>query len=161
MSITLAINDLKITPDDIERFVRKLKINTETCCWEWTAGRFNSGYGAFSLNGKNRLAHRVSWMIKHGPISDGLELNHSCDNKLCVNQGHLSPETHQKNMKDALARGLIDGSPNSKYKLTEADVLRIRSDEFEGMTVNQIGNIFGVTGMCICKVVLRKSWRNI
>lgn len=70
-------------------------------CWMWIGGKQNSGYGVFNvpdaLGGGVQLAHRFSYELYVGPIPDGLEIDHLCRTRLCVNPAHLEPVTHREN----------------------------------------------------------------
>lgn len=79
------------------RFWAKVRNAAALDCWEWTAGRDTGGYGQFSIDGRLRKAHRVAWELLRGDIPDGLELDHLCRNRSCVNPWHLEPVTHQVN----------------------------------------------------------------
>lgn len=72
----------------------------ETGCWEWSGAKGGGKllYGQSSLDGKGQLAHRVSYQLFVGPIPDGLDLDHTCRNTLCVNPAHLEPKTHRQNV---------------------------------------------------------------
>jgi hypothetical protein len=71
-------------------------------------------------------AHRVAWMLTHGPVPDGLDILHSCDQKPCCNPTHLSPGTHHINMTDASIRGrLAVPHPGQRTKLTTEAVAEI------------------------------------
>jgi hypothetical protein len=52
----------------------------------------------FGWKRKNRVAHAVAYEALHGPVPPGRELDHLCENKLCVNPSHLEPVTHQENV---------------------------------------------------------------
>ena len=79
---------------------------TETC-WLWTSHLTNAGYGNFQSPYLNtRLAHRISYLWLIGPIPAGLELDHLCRSRRCVNPDHLEPVTHSVNtMRGQEARG--------------------------------------------------------
>lgn len=53
-------------------------------------------------------AHRVSFEMRYGPISDGLIVRHKCDNPNCVNPNHLEIGTQMDNMLDASSRGRLN-----------------------------------------------------
>lgn len=54
-----------------ERFWSKVDIRDEDGCWEWEAGTFNVGYGAFWTGKNNEQAHRVAYKLACGDIPDG------------------------------------------------------------------------------------------
>jgi hypothetical protein len=68
-------------------------------CWLWTAGKTRLGYGSVPHSGKMRCAHVVMYEKYIGPVPEGLELDHLCRTKLCVNPAHLEPVTHAENMR--------------------------------------------------------------
>ena len=100
-----------------ERRIAKLKstsVSVEGDCWIWTKATTWNGYGLSALNGKKTTAHRVMYGLHNGPIPDGLELDHLCRNRLCVNPEHLEPVTHSINLRRGLeATGCKRGHPYS------------------------------------------------
>jgi hypothetical protein len=80
-----------------QRFTAKVWINFETGCWEWTATRNKKGYGVI-WDGKTRGAHRVAYELFVGPIPEGLQLDHLCRVRHCVNPAHLEPVTCRENL---------------------------------------------------------------
>lgn len=74
----------------------------DTPCWAWGGSRHESGYGVLYMGTgrkdvKYRVAHRVIWEGFHGPVPKGLELDHLCRNRGCVNPDHLEAVTSRVN----------------------------------------------------------------
>ena len=90
---------------DRERFDAKWQSDGE--CWRWTAAIDKHGYGRFSKGGRMRLAHRMSYEGLVGPIPQGMDLDHLCRNRACVNPYHLEPVSRSVNLSRSplMARG--------------------------------------------------------
>lgn len=79
------------------RFWAKVGAPTESGCREWQAGKFANGYGQFYKVDRPVYAHRFSYELAHGAIPAGLQLDHLCRNRACVNLDHLEAVTAQVN----------------------------------------------------------------
>lgn len=79
-----------------ERIAQKIALEGE--CWAWTGAHIRGGYGQVRFDGKPQSAHRVVYELLVGPIPNGLEIDHLCRNRSCVNPAHLEPVTHDENM---------------------------------------------------------------
>lgn len=67
-------------------------------CLAWQGQLSIGGYGVFNLRKPKKMyAHRFAYELLVGPIPDGLELDHLCRNRACVNVHHLEPVTHAEN----------------------------------------------------------------
>lgn len=86
-----------------DRFWSKVEKGSD--CWLWKAALSIGGYGTFHVSGGNTVtkgrvrvyAHRWAYEQVKGPIPDGLELDHLCRTRNCVNPDHLEPVTHAEN----------------------------------------------------------------
>lgn len=65
-------------------------------CWVWH-GRIVRGYGVLTINGRPRRAHRISYEEFAHQIPAGLQLDHLCRNRSCINPHHLEPVTPREN----------------------------------------------------------------
>lgn len=93
-------------------------VNKTNSCWLWT-GTVHLGYGKFKPEKRNLAAHRFSYELHKGIIPEGLEINHKCRVKSCVNPEHLEALTHEEHRKadaDLCRQGSIKGGKkNKKY----------------------------------------------
>lgn len=67
-------------------------------CWPWLGYVNTDGYGSCRVNGRKELAYRAIYTILRGDILSGLELDHLCRNRLCVNPKHLEAVNHRTNV---------------------------------------------------------------
>lgn len=68
-------------------------------CWQWTGAIDKTGYGRFTIGrGRSQAAHRFAYELHVGPILPGLDLDHLCRNRWCVNPAHLEPVTRSVNL---------------------------------------------------------------
>mgnify|MGYP000441727580 CR=1 FL=1 len=73
-----------------------------TQCWTWTDYVNKGGYGVFGAalyHGHSALAHRFIFEHLYGPVPNGLDLDHLCRNRDCVNPDHLEIVTRQENLR--------------------------------------------------------------
>lgn len=147
----------------IERFESKFISVSKDQCWNWFSHKNNRGYGVFSLNNKNILAHRMSYILYIGKIPKDLNVLHKCDNRKCVNPSHLFSGTQQDNMDDMSNKGHrisigLRGGNSSSAKLTNNDVKCIRKMLNKGILQKIIANKFGVCERTIGRIKLGQTW---
>lgn len=87
----------------LDRIAERFEIDAETGCYTWTSYGAN-GYGQItvpkSIAGKKsrRGAHRITYELVVGPVPDGLQLDHLCRNRACINPDHLEPVSLAENL---------------------------------------------------------------
>lgn len=144
--------------DDFWKRVTK----TDTC-WIWT-GVVCSGYGHVSLNYHIYLVHRIAYYFRNKVDPYPYFVLHTCDNPVCVNPSHLYLGTQLDNMKDMIKKGrkqATKGVDNYHAKLTESQVLEIRSLWATGTKYNVLAPQFNVSESLISMIVNHKIWRHI
>ena len=128
-------------------------------CWPWMGTRDRKGYGMLKWMGKARLVPRLAWMEAHGPIPEGIQVCHKCDNPPCRNEMHLWLGGNDANAADMAAKGRSSwGAANRGAKVTKEQVLAIRAAP--GRQVD-IGKQFGLSRGAVSNIVLRKSWKHL
>lgn len=69
-----------------------------TPCWVWTRRLNRDGYGMTRRpRGARTSAHLVIYELSVGTVPDGMELDHLCRVRACVNPAHLEPKFTQEN----------------------------------------------------------------
>ncbi len=79
-----------------QRFLNHISI-LPSGCWQWMGYVDRDGYGRFRC--KQALGHRYVYEETYGGIPNGLEIDHLCRNRACVNPQHLETVTHEVNVK--------------------------------------------------------------
>lgn len=87
-----------------ERIYERVSMVPFVGCWLWLLKLHENGYGQLKVGGIGRPAHVVSFECFRGPIPEGLELDHLCRVRCCVNPWHLEPVTHLENMRRGIKR---------------------------------------------------------
>lgn len=110
---------------DSERFWQKVWHDEDTGCWVWLAS-LSSGYGQFYTGAgdqkKKWKSHRYAYEVMIGPIPEGLDLDHLCRNRACINPYHLDPVPNDVNhlratsfaLQGACQRGHVDNPRNTR-----------------------------------------------
>jgi hypothetical protein len=80
-----------------DRLLAKFEVDEDTGCWVWHGGTAK-GYGVIRAHGRQQQAHRISYELFVGPIPEGLDIDHLCRNRPCVNPAHLEPVTRRENL---------------------------------------------------------------
>jgi len=159
----------------IRRFMSKVRPE-EGGCLVWT-GRKRGPYGAFWYQGKFMAAHKASHLLFVGPVPEGLQVNHTCDNPVCVNPAHLLAGTQLENRRQCVLRGrtatgdrngsrlwpqcLRRGERHGRAKLTKQAVIDIRQEAKEGAQLLVLAHKYGVSDVLIGLIVHRRIWKHV
>lgn len=76
---------------------------TESGCWEYP-GRSHKGYGALSVDGKYRIAHRLTASLTKPNFTHHMQVHHACANRACCNPDHLRVVTAHENTAEMMER---------------------------------------------------------
>ena len=151
-----------------DRFRSRLR-EEPSGCLVWTGARTSDGYGNIRVgHGASRRmvgAHRVAWELKNGPVPQGMEVMHSCDNPPCVRTEHLTLGTHQENLQDAASKGRTGkarGEGHGRTHLRNEDVQSIRRLAIAGgISLRHLGRRFGVSKSTAHRIVTGQGWESV
>lgn len=97
-----------------DRFWSKVSPCPMSGCWLWTATT-TGGYGRITVGSRTDrtkrgvYAHRLAYESLVGAVPDGLDLDHLCRVRCCVNPAHLEPVTRQENARRGIGGATTAG----------------------------------------------------
>lgn len=147
------------------RFWSKVRRGAPGECWPWTHATNEHGYGVMrptgARSGPTLRAHRVA-LVLNGRDPGDLIVRHRCDNPPCCNPAHLLVGTMAQNSADMVERGRsARGERSGMAKLTDADVLEVRSLSAAGWKRKDVAARFGVSSPTITRIVKGEGWRHL
>jgi len=140
------------------------RVEKTDSCWWWRGYVNNNGYGRLyvALKKKSMSAHKLSYVLAHGDVPEGMVIMHSCDNRKCVNPEHLRVGTASDNQRDAMHKNRayfsrIKGDYHPRSDLSEISVARALLVK-DALPVQDIANALGTSKSNIYKIVQKVSW---
>lgn len=123
-------------------------------CWLWLSQRDGGGYPFMCVEGRGRTrkfkkAHRLSYEEFVGKIPAGLDLDHLCRNRACINPQHLEPVTRAVNVQ----RGLL-------AKRSPETIEQVRELARSGMKQREIMQKFNLPQSTTSHIMRGETWRN-
>jgi len=132
-------------------FWKKTDKDMDTGCLNWTGALWSNGYGQVWIGGKKKLAHRIAVMLDGRDPGDQIVM-HSCNNRKCVNPGHLEIGTHSENTLYAYKTGAMKapwqgkrGMNHPRRKFTEEDRENVVRRRNSGMSYREAGSTIGMS----------------
>lgn len=142
-----------------DRFWAKVNVGNANECWNWMGAKHPFGYGKIWTGERFKPSHHVSFILADNSIPDGMLLRHKCDNPSCVNPNHLEIGTTLDNIRDKMERKRgNNGVKHGNAKLTDADVLAIRSSKEKGI---KLAEHYGVSPSVISTIKSGKAWKHL
>jgi len=93
-------------------------------CWLFVGSQTSDGYGELKIARRPHYAHRLAYEAYRGPIPDGLEIDHLCRVRCCVNPWHLEVVTHLVNTLRSLAPMALNLSKQECPRGHEYDIVK-------------------------------------
>lgn len=132
----------------------------ENGCWNCIShAKDRDGYAKVQRNGKYKRIHRYVVEITRGELLPGEVVMHKCDNPSCINPSHLVVGTQEENQLDKVVKNRHSfGESNGRSKLTEKEVILIRSD---ARKYQQIADDYGVSYELVGLIKRNKVWKHL
>jgi hypothetical protein len=159
------MNKRSYSLDPYQRLKEKYKVNIDSGCWEYLANSYYNGYAHIKFKNKTYKAHRFSYELHNGPISDDLCVLHKCDNRKCINPEHLFLGSRDDNMKDMVSKNRqAKGIFNGTSKLSEQDVIEIKNylntNLYKGL-ITDLSKKYDVSRAVIYSIKTGKTWSHV
>jgi len=142
-------------------------------CWPWIASTNQKEYGHIRVGTKMVQSHRLAYESTKGPIPEGLQVQHLCNNPGCCNPNHLELGNDSKNSryKFQCNRQNMKGENNPFSKLTDDQVREIHKLYNEQrklhpgfkhwQIIQPIAQMFGIHEHHVGNIIRGDSWHHI
>lgn len=138
-----------------KRIIARAVKRDDSGCWEWSGCIQGNGYARINYQRTSQYVHRLSYQSFVGPIPDGMDVCHRCDNRRCVNPGHLFLGTRKDNMQDAVEKGRqAKGFALPQTKLSNSAKEQIVARAKNGERYASIARDFGISRQTAGRIAL-------
>lgn len=147
-------------PDTFDRLMSMAKIQSPEMCWPIQTWLNKDGYGVLRVKGRKERAHRVMFSL-FAPGVFAPVVRHTCNNPACINPAHLREGTPKDNAMDRVIAGRggnLKGECNGRAKLTDLDVIAIRSSQLSGA---ELARQLGVSRVLVCRIRRGQAWPHV
>ncbi len=87
-----------MSKDLVSQLMKHVQVGSgDSPCWCWVGAMDGNGYGSVRVRGQTCKAHRVAFCAHRRSIPEGMDLDHLCRNRACINPEHLEPVTRRTN----------------------------------------------------------------
>jgi hypothetical protein len=172
------ISATEIAASTRDRFWNKVSRQDSESCWVWNGAQFRKGYGNFYIPSIGNIgAHIVAYLLAHPSelLNPDDCVLHGCDNPPCCNARHLFKGSKKDNTRDMMKKGRAKfahniefargrqpkGEDHSHAKLTEADVIAIRTARANGIGQKVLARLYGVRYQTIQAIDHKRSWSHL
>jgi hypothetical protein len=154
--------------DGWERYEAKVdRSGGPAACHPWLGSIDDGGYGSLRFGGQTRRAHQVAWIREHGPIPEGVEIDHQCHNEAlqagrcrpgiclhrrCCNELHLAAKTRAQHVTDTPRVSHV------RAKLDEDKIRRILALLAAGSGAGPIMSGFGIGPTTVYRIKTGQQW---
>lgn len=107
-------------------------------CHDWTGAKDRDGYGRFRLGERVVAAHRFAYERTKGAIPEGMQVDHICTRRCCVNPDHLQVTTPEQN--SALSRTRAGNSSAYGWRDAQNDGLMVDVTDLPPSELNMVLN---------------------
>lgn len=132
-------------------------------CYTLEGGSVRRGYVRFQTGNAREpgrvthSAHRVAWMAVNGPIPDGGQILHRCDNRACIRASHLYLGDNDDNVRDKVMRLRF---PRKLSPDEVAEIRRLYGRRGQGgVSGRDLALRFGVSKSQVSQIVNGKRWK--
>lgn len=133
-----------LDPTGADRLSQNVRPEGE--CLRWTGAHTPTGYGQMRIGGIVMGVHRVAYKLSRGLIPEGMEVDHLCRVRDCVNPDHLEAVTHRENLRRSM-------NPHLRFDVTEC----IEGHPLSGDNLYRYPD--GRRQCRTCRVVNQSNWK--